>query len=284
MTVRILTLTLFSILLCCGTALPQISKKPESGKVETIYRSKAIVAVLPGNPFDSRLYSLQWGVLNRLFFSELSHDYLITVSASTGPFVKYRPEASFEVAFEDSDSRKAEAVVKAIMDVVTQEMKDRLAADPSYGGVHVESPVRALKNSNGHTRASGVLTMDGPRWGDAEKRETKMRISALIATLSDLETLRAVASQGLSRGSRPDGLNEVARTIQSSIRFRNMNDSWIEVTLNASNPTFLARLLDYIPKEKIALSGRLSPADLDFVPSDMRNNWYVVNCCTVNPL
>jgi hypothetical protein len=245
----------FGLLLVVLLAKPVLPQ----GAANPTYRSQAIVAVLPGNPLDSRLYSLQRNVPTRAM-------------------VSYRPDSSFGVRFYDTDATKAVAVVKSTMDTLIHEMESRRAADPGYGSIRIQTPATPI-TSNQRPGAEGVLIMDGVRWGDPEKQKTSAQVSALMSALSNLQTLRAVAKQGSLSGD-PDA---VARQIRSSISFRQSNDSWIQVSLASPDPTFLRRLLDYIPKEKVDLSGSLPLADIDFVPTHMRNRWYIFNCCQTNP-
>jgi hypothetical protein len=255
------------------------SKKTEQHQTDITFRSRATIAVLPGNPFDSRLYSMQRNVLTREFISRLTNEYSIDAAALSGLSIKYQPESSFVVSFADDDMQTATAVVKTTMNALVREMESRSAADRNYGNMHIKSPV-IFDATDGRPRAEGVLVMDGIRWGQAEKRETDARITALMGVLSDLETLRIVVRQWSSRTDT----DAVAGRVRSSISFRRLNDSWVEVTLLAPDVAFLQRLLDYAPKEKIGLEGRLPLADIDFVPRNMRNDWYIFNCCQTTPL
>ena len=263
---------LLLVILAGRLVLPQTTRVSEKGAG---FRSKAIIAVLPGNPFDSRLYSLQRNVLTQTFVSRLLREHSITAPASAGPLVHYQPESSFEVTFENADAQKAVAVVKATMDALMQEMEKRRSLDSTYGSARIQSPAR-FDTSEGRPRAEGVIVMDGVRWSQAEKRETEAQYAAVIGALSDIETLRTVAKQGSS--------DVDVKQVRSSISFRRMNDSWIEVTLAAPDPNFLQRLLDTVPKGRVDLTGRTPLADLDFVPKYMRNGWYIFNCCQTGPL
>src|SRR5436305_15077392 len=92
-------LGLLAVILCAGPLLPQSTKQISQAEgAGTGYRSHAVVAVLPGNPFESRLYSL---------------GRFMTASGAAGPFLRYRREASFEILFQGNDTQKAIAAVKA---------------------------------------------------------------------------------------------------------------------------------------------------------------------------
>ena len=270
-------------LLCVRPLLAQEVGTASAEQVKESYQSWATLAVLPGNPFDSRVYSLQRAALTPQFIAGVLRVNTLSNSAWARAFINYRAESLIEVGLLEKDATKAVAVVKAIMDALIQEVEIRRSDDPEYGAMRIQMPPTPV-TLNGQPHAVGVLAMDGLQWSKADRQKTSSQVNALIAAISDTEMLRTAVRQGPSGDfMSPDRINAAAAQIRRSLWFGYRNDSWIQVTLTAPDRNFLRRLLDLIPTEKADLTGKLLVRDIDFVPIAMRNNWYMFNCCRTNP-
>jgi hypothetical protein len=248
------------------------------------YTATAIVAILPGNPFQTRLYSLQRVVLTQQFFAGITAAQRVS-EPERWLSLEWREPSDIVVRYVDKDAQKAGAIVKATVEALLREIARRRAASPAYGSGRVVTPAHPVAYSR-QAAAEGVIRVDGMSWNEAARKEAQRQLADLPKRILDPLNLReAVTMAGLiTRQSRPEDWTRVPAEVRSSISFSPINDSWVRVRMVTSDirrVALLGLLLSNAEKREVALTDRIPEPDLDFVRPQIRRDWYIFNCCQV---
>jgi hypothetical protein len=213
------------------------------------------VAVLPGNPFESRAFSLGFG---------------------TGASVRWIGEFNYAVSVANPNKEVALNAVKQAMDEVLSRVEKRRALNPDYGRATVTATPHATP-----TGAEAIVSIEGLSWDAESRKQTTRQIEELEKAIGDRETLRKVLLQGaLIKPDAPSGeVEQILRETLSSLRTAQIKSSQLLVTVTSGDQALLFRLLTAVPKQQVSLVRKIPYEDLDFVPADMRADWYIFNCC-----
>jgi hypothetical protein len=224
-----------------------------------------MLAVLPGNPYDSRLYSLERAIFTASFNAALKESCGFHVNAA----LRFVHDRSFEIAVQDPNPQKASLAVRQVLAAFIKEIEKRRSVDTTYGTARAE-PVELAANG-----ARALIRMDGPKWGARERQKTQAQLATLEVALANPDTIRRVTRQ-ISGGIDAEA---IAEQIRRSLVIAGVSDSRLAISFVAPDASYMRSLLDAIPRKEAEWPRRLSLLDFDFVPAPMRTNWYVFNCC-----
>jgi hypothetical protein len=264
------------LLLAAGTMIPGVARAAE-------YTSSAVIAILPGNPYQTRLYSLKRAAFSPEFFRRMATD-LHGSEPQKALSAEWRAPADFVVRYFDKDPEVAAGVVNAAMRALVEEIDRRRAADPRYGSGRVQVPAKRISPES--RVAEGVVRVEGLSWTETDRKQAEAQLAATWKRISDSANVRLALSMAglLNRGTAADEFRILMNEVRASLTHRLHDDSRMSVKMVTSDirrVAVLGLLVANAEKQEVAMSDRIPAADLDFVPAGMRRDWYILNCCQV---